>query len=44
MWRTAPYLYDGRATTMTEALRIHGDTSDLTEEELEDLAEYVLSL
>ena len=49
-WRTAPYLYDGRAATMRDVLRTfnpddtHGETSKLTEEQLEDLAEYVLSL
>ena len=49
-WRTAPYLYDGRALTMEELLTTanpgdrHGMTSDLTEEEVKDLAEYVLSL
>jgi cytochrome c peroxidase len=50
VWRTAPYLYDGRAATMMDVLKTfnkdnrHGWTSDLTEEELRDLAEYVLSL
>ena len=44
IWRTAPYLYDGRAPTMEEALKIHGDTEPLSEEDLKALAEYVLSL
>lgn len=44
IWRTAPYLYDGRAATMPEALKIHGNTSDLNDEELDALSEYVLSL
>ncbi|MHC4186697.1 MAG: cytochrome D1 domain-containing protein [Planctomycetota bacterium] len=50
VWRTAPYLYDGRATTIKEVLTIynkndqHGKTSDLNEEEIEQLAEFVLSL
>lgn len=50
VWRTAPYLQDGRAATMTEVLTtfnpddLHGDTSGLSEEEINDLAEYVLSL
>ena len=49
-WRTAPYLYDGRALTMEEVLTIcnpndtHGETSKLTSEQIKDLAEYVLSL
>jgi cytochrome c peroxidase len=49
-WRTAPYLYDGRAATLKEVLREHnrkdrhGETSDLSEKQIEDLAEYVLSL
>ena len=50
VWRTAPYLYDGRARTMREVLTScnpedqHGITSELTEEELADLELYVLSL
>ena len=49
-WRTAPYLYDGRALTMEEVLTTanpgdrHGVTSNLSKEEIKDLAEYVLSL
>ena len=50
VWRTAPYLYDGRAATLHDIFRTfnpddhHGLTSQLTEEELGDLIEYVLSL
>ena len=50
IWRTAPYLYDGRAATMKEVLTIHnsddrhGVTSNLTENEIKDLAEFILSL
>ncbi len=50
VWRTAPYLYDGRALTMEDVLTTsnpndaHGETSKLTPEEIKDLAEYVLSL
>jgi len=50
IWRTAPYLFDGRAETMEEVLTIynyddkHGETSELTEEEIADLATYILSL
>ncbi|MHC4132106.1 MAG: beta-propeller fold lactonase family protein [Planctomycetota bacterium] len=50
VWRTGPYLYDGRATTIKEVLTtynkndLHGKTSNLNEEEIEQLAEFVLSL
>ncbi len=50
VWRTAPYLYDGRAKNMREVLTTyniddqHGITSDLNEEELADLELYILSL
>ncbi len=50
VWRTAPYLYDGRAATMKSTFQTfnlndrHGHTSQLTEKELDDLIEYVLSL
>ena len=50
VWRTAPYLYDGRAVTILELLKpkynpkdMHGSTTKLTEKERIDLAEYVLS-
>lgn len=49
-WRTAPYLYDGRARTMREVLTTwnpadqHGNTSTLTPQELSDLELYILSL
>ncbi|UCF17239.1 MAG: c-type cytochrome, partial [Phycisphaerales bacterium] len=50
VWRTAPYLYDGRAATIEDMLTKHnlddkhGKTSDLTDEQIKDLAEFVLSL
>ncbi len=50
VWRTAPYLYDGRAATIQDVLNTfnrndaHGATSGLSEQEINDLAEYVLSL
>jgi YVTN family beta-propeller protein len=50
IWRTGPYLHDGRATTMDEMLTTfnpddrHGRTSDLTTGQLRDLVEFVLSL
>lgn len=50
-WRTAPYLYDGHARTILDVLSKkynpkdrHGKTSNLTRQQLADLAEYVLSL
>lgn len=50
VWRTAPYLHDGRAATMEEVFKKfnpndrHGHTSDLSAEDLAALVEYVLSL
>ncbi len=50
VWRTAPYLQDGSAATMQEVLTTynpgdqHGTTSDLTGQQVNSLAEYVLSL
>ena len=47
---TAPYLHDGRATTMMDVLTTfnprdrHGKTSHLTKQALDDLVEYLLSL
>lgn len=43
-WRTAPYLYDGRSYTMQEMLKVHGPKDQLPDNELDDLAQYVLSL
>ena len=50
LWRTAPYLHDGSAATIREVLTTrnpkdeHGKTSHLTTQQIDDLAEYVLSL
>jgi DNA-binding beta-propeller fold protein YncE len=44
IWRTAPYLYDGRSYTMREMLDVHGPEDKLSSKELDELAEYVLSL
>ena len=50
VWRTAPYLQDGRAATMMEVLTTynpddkHGMTSTLSAQELLDLEQYVLSI
>jgi len=49
IWRTAPYLYDGRAMTISEVLTkcnsddIHGITQPLQPDELKALEEYILS-
>jgi len=50
LWRTGPYLHDGRAATMKDVLKKdnaadkHGKTSDLTDAQIKDLALFVLSL
>ena len=50
LWRTAPYLYDGRALTLKEAMvtenpdGLHGKVSDLSETEQEELIRYLLSI
>jgi YVTN family beta-propeller protein len=49
-WRTAPYLYDGRAATLEEVFTKfnpedrHGNTSHLNKKELEDLILYIKTL
>ncbi len=49
LWRSAPYLYDGRALTMEELLSscnpkdAHGVTKNLSSEEIKALAAFVLS-
>jgi len=50
VWRTAPYLHDGSALTIRDVLttsnprKRHGNASGLTEQQIEDLAAFVLSL
>lgn len=50
VWLTAPYLHDGRAKTIREAITtcnpgdLRGKTSSLNNRELEDLINYVQSL
>lgn len=50
VWRTAPYMYDGRAVTIKDVITTdnannkHGNTKDLTPQEVDDLANYVNSL
>ncbi|TWU45319.1 Lactonase, 7-bladed beta-propeller [Novipirellula aureliae] len=49
-WRTAPYLHDGRAATMKDVVTTfeHGNSrgklSELSEDQIDDLVEYLLSL
>jgi cytochrome c peroxidase len=50
LWRTSPYLHDGSAATIRDVLTTrnpkdeHGKTSQLTTHQIDDLAEYLLSL
>jgi DNA-binding beta-propeller fold protein YncE len=50
LWRTAPYLHDGRALTLMDVLTTlnqkdeHGKTRHLSRQQLEDLVAYLLSL
>jgi cytochrome c5 len=50
LWRTAPYLNDGGAATIrevltgTDGLPQHGEVESLSERELHDLVQYLLSL
>jgi DNA-binding beta-propeller fold protein YncE len=50
LWRTAPYLYDGRAESIKDVLKkfnendTHGKTSALTEQQIDDLAEFLMYL
>ena len=50
VWRTGPYLHDGRAKTIREVITVHnrgdirGKTSGLNDRDLEDLVNYVQSL
>lgn len=50
LFRTAPYLHDGSATTIREVLKErnpedkHGCTSQLTDQQIADLTAYLLSL
>ena len=50
VWRTAPYLHDGSAATVRDVVTTcnphnqHGTASNLSDQEMGDLCEYVLSL
>ncbi len=49
VWRTKPYLYDGRAATIKDVLTKynpddkHGKTFVVSKQEVDDLAEFILS-
>ena len=49
LWRTSPYLHDGRAATLKDVLTQcnprdrHGRTSDLTDPDFDDLIQFILS-
>ena len=44
LFDTAPYLHDGSAPTLQDVLRRHGNTSGLTQQDLDDLTEFLKSL
>ena len=50
VWRTAPYLHDGRYVEMKDVFKlgmhgdVSGDVSGLTDEQLDELVEYIMSL
>jgi len=50
LWRTAPYLHDGGAATLCEVLTTHnagdqhGKTSHLSQEQIDDLEAFLMSL
>jgi cytochrome c peroxidase len=51
VWRTAPYLHDGRALTLRDVFspannpeQTHGDVQDLTSEQLDALLAYISTL
>ena len=49
IWRTAPYMFDGRSATMMDVLTkhnpndVHGKTANLTPKQLADLEAFILS-
>ena len=46
VWRTGPWMHDGRCAAMEDVFRVerHGISEELSDAELKELAEYVLSL
>lgn len=44
VWRTGPWVFDGRFATMKEAVAYYAKDKNLTEEQITDLTNYVLSI
>ncbi|MDO4586580.1 MAG: c-type cytochrome [Planctomycetia bacterium] len=50
VWRTSPYMHDGRYVDMRDVFKegnhgdVYGDISEMTDQEIDDLVEYVMSL
>jgi len=50
VWRTAPYLHDGRYVNMKDVFKlgthgdVAGDVGSLTDEQIDELVEYIMSL
>ena len=50
IWRTPPYMHDGRYVNLKDVFLdgmhgdVLGDVGDMTEEEADDLVEYLLSI
>lgn len=49
LWRTSPYMHDGRTTSLKDVITKHnpmkrGNTQSLSEKEVDDLVQYLLSL
>jgi len=50
LWRTAPYLYDGKAESIRDVLTkfnredSHGKTSELTQKQIDDLVKFLMCL
>lgn len=46
VWRTAPYLFDGRAATLEDVFSVHrhGINKEISNQEIDDLVEYINSL
>ena len=44
LWATAPYLHDGSASTIDDAIRAHTDYANISIEEVDKLRDFLLSL
>ena len=44
IWRTAPWMFNGSAATMQDAIKAFVGTQPITDEQLEDLTNYVMSI